>query len=61
MKSLDEVYDLYNMTCEKHPDKKWPHQKVILGFIRYGGECPGPGVPKRRASMILNNPTEKQE
>lgn len=37
LKRLDEVYDLEDMTCEAHPELKFPHD-----------DCIGPGIPKKR-------------
>ena len=43
LQKLSEVYDLEDMTCEKHPDKPFPHKWLI-------GECIGPGIPRKRYS-----------
>lgn len=54
LKRLDEVYDLEDMTCEKHPGKKWPHKVSSIGVVGFMKtqvpyvDCAGPGIPKLR-------------
>lgn len=42
-KRLDEVYDLEDMTCEKHVGHKWPH----IMIFPWPSQCPGPGIPRK--------------
>ena len=44
---LEDVYDLDDMTCEKHPGRKWPHPWLL-------GTCIGPGIPKLKQSDKSN-------